>query len=111
MFLNQTKLIWDNLIEKHFQIDKKQYQPLSKEERQHNEKVEWIEELIFDLVEYTKKVQNPQALKYYKNQIISLNRLIENQERITQEEIDKINKNINKINNKKSNNIKPLRTF
>jgi hypothetical protein len=98
-FLNQMKLIWNELVEYHFEVSHNEYKPLSKPQNENNSMIRTLEDLKYSLL---KDIDNPKlnerTRKYYKNQVVVIDRILNNSDYQTQDKLDILNKNIDKMN-------------
>ena len=112
-FLIELKIIFTEAVDKHFNKNVKEYQQLTAEERKHNATRKELERLKreYQHIINTDTQLNEKTIKYLKNEIIKIERLLNNSEDTIQAEmINMINKNLDKLNRAQSNiyNLKPI---
>lgn len=97
-FLNELKLIWTNTVENHFKVSKEDYIPLSNAEEGNNKTIRYLQELL----SFYSKLEES---KYIKNQMVVINRLLNENSEINQDKLQRIDKNKSKVvKNLKQNN-------
>lgn len=98
-FLNELKLIWNNVVETQFKVSKEDYIPLSVEQEGNNKTIRYLHELLSFYSNYKED-------KYIKNQIVVINRLLADNKEIEQDKIQRVEKNkLKVVKNLKKNNI------
>ncbi len=103
-FLNELKLIWNEIMINHYGISLENYKPLSEQDQEQNKNRRYLEELKeYYLTIYN--FENPD--KYIKNQMIKIDRLLKKNDIVlnsSTNDIDILEENLNKVLNKQKIN-------
>lgn len=102
VFLLELKKIFTKTVDSVLKTSYRDYIPLKKEELEHNKVLKYLEDLK---AFYTYYLQFEDT-KYYKNQIIQIDRVIKENPKIINEQIELLSKNSEKVNElRKKNNM------
>jgi len=85
-FTNGLKLLWNKVMIKHYGIDLEAYQPQSKEELEKGKNRRYLEDIKDEYTRVYEQTNN----KYYKNQIVTIERLLKLNDSEINNNIDKI---------------------
>lgn len=102
-FLGELKLIWNEIMIKHYGMTPEEYIPLDQENQNQNKNKRYLEELQ----EYYTKELEEKENKYIKNQLVKVQRLLKlNNKELDNEtkQIDLLEKNLKKVLDYKSSN-------
>jgi len=105
-FLTELKVIFTETVDNTLNTDIKEVKTLTPEEQAHNKTIKDLEALIIDY-QYIINTENltDKAIQFMNNSIIQIKRLLEHSDSIKEvANLDKINKNIDKVNKSKAVN-------
>jgi FtsZ-binding cell division protein ZapB len=92
-FLNELKLIFNYSVDSVLGTDFKAYKSLQEEQREHNRVILYLEELL----SYYKHLLSIEDSKYYKNQVISIERILKDNPKEISKEVQTIINNSEKV--------------
>lgn len=76
-FYIKLKFLFTHIVDKVLETDYKQYKTLSEDKQEHNQVIRYLNELKASYELYMQLDLSEKEEKYYKNQIVALNRLLE----------------------------------
>ena len=93
-FTSRLKILFSQVVDNVLNTDINNYKKLNQDENGQNRTIQAMEE-IKNWYQTIIKIDGIET-KYYKNQIISINRILKDNQEITKEQVNKINNNMNK---------------
>lgn len=107
LFILELKKIFTKTVDKVLNVSYRDYIPLKKEELEHNKVVKYLQD-IRAIYAYYLTLEDS---KYYKNQILQIDRVIQENPKILNEQIQTIIKNTEKVNQLRNEYKKPSKNF